>query len=364
MKTERVTVELGERGYDVLVWPGLLDRLDELLDGGRWERALVVTDRNVGPLYCPRVVAGLERLGAAPETLAVAPGEGSKSLDEASRLFEEMARLRLSRADLVVALGGGVVGDLAGFAASAFKRGLDLVQVPTTLMSQVDSSIGGKTGVDLPAGKNLVGTFHQPVAVVCDVVALSTLPARELASGLAEVVKYSVIDPRVPLHDEMATALLALDPGDLVSTITACARVKARVVGADEFDRGGRAVLNYGHTLGHALETATGYAGTCTHGEAISTGMVFAALVAERLGVAERGLASRHRRSLSRFGLPTAPADPRPPFEEVLEIMRQDKKSAGDLTMVLLAREGAPTVSRGIEEAVLRECYELLREGD
>ncbi|MFH1151298.1 MAG: 3-dehydroquinate synthase [Actinomycetota bacterium] len=363
MKTELVRVDLGERGYDVLVWTGLLDRIDEVLDAGRWARALVVSDLEVGPLYGARVLAGLERLGVEAELLAIEPGEGSKSLEELGRILDGMAGFRLTRSDLVLALGGGVVGDLAGFAASTFKRGLDLVQAPTTLMSQVDSAIGGKTAVNLASGKNLAGTFHQPVKVVCDVVALSTLPARELAGGLAEVVKYSLIDPEIVLDDETAASLQALEPDDLVSTVAACARAKARVVAEDEMDRGGvRAVLNYGHTLGHALETATGYGGTYTHGEAVSVGMVFAAMVAERLGMGAGGLASRHRRSLARFGLPVAPPEPRPPFEELLEVMLQDKKSAGDLTMVLLEEEGSPSLRRCIDPGVLRDCYERMGE--
>ncbi|MCG2796707.1 MAG: 3-dehydroquinate synthase, partial [Actinomycetia bacterium] len=231
MGLERTLVELGPRSYTVFVGDGLLGGAGELLVEDGWRRALVVTDDNVGPLYGDTVTRGLRRAGLEVASISIEPGEGSKSVHKAFELLDFLTGSGMRRADLLVALGGGVVGDLAGFVASVYKRGVPVLQVPTTLMSQVDSSIGGKTGVNLPRGKNLVGTFHQPVAVICDVDTLRTLPKREYTSGLAEVAKYSFLRPElwpVPLA-ESADLLRELDKEELATVVNLCAGIKARI---------------------------------------------------------------------------------------------------------------------------------------
>lgn len=359
--TVRITrVELGDRGYDVVVGSGLLGRLDELLPGGRWERVMVVTDRNVGPLYSGEVDRCLSGAGLDVKSFALEPGEGSKSAHRAFELLNIMAAFRMGREDLLVALGGGVVGDVAGFAASVYKRGMPYLQVPTTLMAQVDSSIGGKTGVNLDCGKNLVGTFHQPVAVLSDVDVMRTLPEREYTSGLAEVAKYSFLWPdRWPgTLAASAENLRALDTGEMVAVVDRCAGIKAGVVSSDEFDRSVRAVLNYGHTMGHALEAVAGY-GSYTHGEAVSIGMVYAGIVSEEMGDGPPGISEGHRETLALLGLPIAPRTP-PGFDAVLDAMRHDKKNRNGITMVLLDRDGTPVVTAGLETGTLKRCYRRL----
>ncbi len=369
MDDARIPVELGERAYEVLVGAGLLGRMDELLavlhESHAWRRAALVTDTNVGPLYSDSLASGLERLGVDVAAVSIEAGEKSKSVASALQVVDFLADSLVTRSDLVVALGGGVVGDLAGFAASIYKRGIDLLQVPTTLMAQVDSSIGGKTGVNLDSGKNLVGTFHQPVAVLCDFEVLATLPARGYASGLAEIAKYSFIRPGAftSTAQDFTDGLLARVPAVLASVVKTCAAIKAGVVSVDERDTGPRAVLNYGHTLGHALEASTEYEGSYTHGEAVSVGMVFAALVAEALALAEEGLAERHRSALESIGLPVAPTKPAPAFETLAGHIAQDKKSTGGITMVLLQREGEPVVRGGLEPGILAGCYKSMVKG-
>lgn len=362
---EKARVELQERSYDVIVGEELLCRMDELLAGvcesRGWPHACVVTDENVGPLYAPETMSALQRLGLSTTIMTVEAGERSKTAEAALGLIEDFAHAFLSRRGVVVALGGGVVGDLAGFAASVFKRGVDILQLPTTLMAQVDASIGGKTAVNLGAGKNLIGTFHQPVAVLCDVKVLETLPHREYRSGLAEVAKYAFIEPEAlgmslqGVSDEAGSSL--------IDVIRSCAEIKARVVSVDEHDRGMRAVLNYGHTLGHALEAVTGYTGEYTHGEAVSIGMVYAALVAEGISLAEKGLASRHRELLDQLALPVAPIEPVPEFGVLAAHMAHDKKSDEELKMVLLESEGKPVVLGRLDMDVLARCYERLLGG-
>ena len=363
---EKIQVSIGERSYTVFVGQQLLDRTAQLLPPGDWRRAAIVTDTNVGPLYSEKFANSLSEAGLKVQIIEVEPGERSKSIEKAVELFDFFLESGLSRMDIVVALGGGVVGDLAGFAASTYKRGIKVFQVPTTLMAQVDSAIGGKTGVDLEAGKNLVGTFHQPVAVVADVETIKTLPALEFTSGLAEVAKYEFLQPGAwsQAVGETAERLLERDPIVLERVVSACARAKADFVMEDEYDTGQRAALNYGHTLGHALETATEYAGVYTHGEAVSIGMVYAAIVSEEIGVSSKGLSERHRKVLLPLGLPTKPDDPPPDFDELLSAIGHDKKSAGDITMVLLQEEGRPVLRRSLDASDLQRCYELLLEGD
>lgn len=355
--------------YPVVVGAGLLDALDGELAtavrGRRWRRAFVVTDDNVGPLYLDPVSSALGRMGLLLDGTSIRPGESSKNAAAMLELVDALAVAGLTRSDLVVALGGGVVGDLAGFAAAVFKRGVDLLQLPTTMMAQVDSSIGGKTGVNLPAGKNLMGSFHQPVAVLSDVETLRTLDEREYRSGLAEAAKYSFLSPadfRGGL-DEVAVGPGRVEAATLIEAVRACASVKARVVSADEREHGVRVILNYGHTLGHALEAAGGYSGGRTHGEAVAVGMMFAALVSDSLGVSS-GLARRHAAALRALRLPTGLERPAPAFDRLRDFILQDKKSAGDVRMVLLEEEGSPVARDAVPLETMAECYDRLAEGD
>jgi 3-dehydroquinate synthase len=363
---EMIQVSLGEQSYTVFVGAGLLDGAARLLPPGDWQRAVIVTDANVGPLYRDRLLRSLSEASLKVRMIEVEPGERSKSMEKAIELLDYFLESELTRFDMVSALGGGVVGDLAGFAASIYKRGVKVLQVPTTLMAQVDSAIGGKTGVDLEAGKNLVGAFHQPIAVVADVGTLMTLPAREFVSGLAEVAKYEFLRPGAwsPGTVETIERLLERDRAALEMVIAACARVKADFVMADERDTGERASLNYGHTLGHALEVVTGYSGVYTHGEAVSIGMVYAAVVGEETSVSPKGLSDRHRTLLRALGLPVRPADPPPAFDQLLGTIVHDKKSAGDIAMVLLQEEGRPVLRCSLDAGILERCYERLLKGD
>ena len=361
-EAREVRLELGPRSYSVWIGDSLLSRLGGLIPRGSWSTAAVVTDSNVGPLYAERAREALRAAGLETMLLEIPAGEGSKTAERALEVIDWLIDAGLTRSDLLVALGGGVVGDLTGFASSIFKRGTALVQVPTTLMAQVDSAIGGKTAVNLPAAKNLLGTFHQPIAVVCDIDALATLEARDFSSGLAEVAKYSLIT------DEEWGSEFRADPGQVAASspkrlaelIADCAGEKARLVSADEYDTGMRHYLNYGHTLGHALEAASGYDGSYSHGESVSVGMVFAALVAERSGVAEEGFAAKHIELLKALRLPVSPLGEVPAFDTLEEFIRRDKKSTGDLVMVLLEREGSPVVRRGLDRGLLADCYSRL----
>lgn len=358
---ERITVELGERSYRVDVAEGLLGLFAELLPNRSWRKAALVTDSNVGPIYAQRALENLRGMGLETLAFEIGAGEESKTADCALEVIGWLITCGMTRSDVVVALGGGVVGDLAGFAASVFKRGIDLVQLPTTLMAQVDSAVGGKTAVNTPEAKNQVGTVHQPVAVLCDVTCLGTLPARELRAGFAEVAKYSFLTERAwgPAFRSTAGEVRALSPSELAPTIAECVREKAALVSADEFDRGVRHRLNYGHTLGHALEAEGGYS-AYLHGEAISVGMIYAALVSEELGIGRGGLAADHRALLASLGLPTTPAGRPPDFSDLLARMAQDKKSDGGNVMVLLETEGKPVVKSMIEGSVLEGCYQKL----
>ncbi len=347
-----IDVALGERRYPIRIGAGLLD--DAAWPGAlRGRHALVVTDEHVAPLYLARV---RETLGALAHDAIVLPaGESAKTLGHVARVLDALAALGASRDAAVIALGGGVVGDLAGFAAATWMRGIDLVQLPTTLLAMVDSSVGGKTGVNLAAGKNLVGAFHQPRAVFIDTATLATLPAREYAAGLAEVVKYGAIGDAsfFAWLEANADALNAHDEDALAEAIAFSCRYKAGVVARDEREQGERALLNFGHTFGHALEAERGY-GDLLHGEAVAIGMVLAATLSARLGRAPVADAERLARLLSRFGLPVEP--PRADADALLARMRLDKKNvSGRLRLVLWRGIGAAEIVADVDEAALRE---------
>ena len=349
-----------EPAYDVWVGRGPLRDLAELLPAPlRARRAAVVTTDEVARHHGEHVVAALVASGLDVHMRSVPDGEQAKSLAVLGELYDWLAELPLSRDDVVVALGGGVVTDLAGFLAATWHRGVAVVQLPTTLLAQVDTAIGGKTAVNLPAGKNLVGAFHQPALVVADVATLATLPPRELRAGMAEVVKCGYIrDPEI-LDIVARDPAAALDPaGDvLVDLVRRAIAVKADVVAADTFERGERALLNYGHTLAHAIETLTGYR-TYRHGEAVGLGMRFAALVAERTGLADPGLAAQTTRLLAALDLPTACV--RLDHDDVFTVMARDKKVRDGLRLVLCERPGSARVVDAPARDVLADALDEL----
>ena len=354
MSGERIRVDVAEP-YDVVVGRGLLAHAQSWLPDTGARRAALVTTAPVEARHAAPVATGLQAAGLDVRTICVPDGEPAKSLDVLGGLYDWLASLPLARGDVVVAVGGGVVTDLGGFLAATWHRGVDVIQVPTTLLAQVDAAIGGKTGINLAAGKNLVGAFHQPLVVVADIAALDTLPVRELRAGLAEVIKCGFIrDPAIldVIETDPATAL---DPaGDLlVDLVRRAITVKAELVAADTHERGERALLNYGHTFGHALETLTGYA-RYRHGEAVGIGMRYAARVAELAGVGEDGLEERTVGLLECSGLPTtcSPLD----TDAVFTTMARDKKVRDGLHLVLCERAGSASVVAAPDRAVLERA--------
>ena len=351
------TVEVGGAApYTISIGPGLLDDGARLAAHVRGRHVLLVSDSVVGPLYAARVVAALSAQTSAQAMVhCIAAGETSKTLDAFAGLMRELADFGATRDACVFALGGGVVGDLAGFAAACWMRGIDVVQAPTSLLAMVDSSVGGKTAVDLPQGKNLVGAFHPPRAVFADTSTLRTLPDRELRAGLAEVVKYGAIRDVAFLHwlDANADALLARDDVALAEAIAVSCTHKAGIVERDPFERGERALLNFGHTFAHAIEAEQGYGGL-VHGEAVAVGMVLAARLSAALGMAGSDDGDALAALLVRFGLPTTLPGGLDP-DALLARMRLDKKaSAGGLRFVLWDGPGAARVVPDVPDDAVR----------
>lgn len=339
----QVRVPLGDRSYRILIGPGLLSRLGtECATLGLGTRCAILTDANVARHYAQPAERSLRAAGFDPVTLTVPAGETAKSLRVAGTCYQRLAAHRLERRSFVVALGGGVVGDLAGFVAATYLRGLPFVQVPTTLLAQVDSSVGGKVGVNLPAGKNLVGAFHQPRLVVCDLDTLRTLPEREFRAGLAEIIKYGIIRDAALFRrlERDLDKLLHRDPATLAAVIARSCAIKAAVVGQDETESGLRAILNFGHTIGHALEAISGY-GRYLHGEAIAIGQVAAAWIsAAQTGLPAREVA-RITELFRRAGLPTRARLSSAQRRRLLAAMKLDKKvSGGEIRFVLARRLG------------------------
>lgn len=356
MTTVRVRLPPGAgRSYEVLCGSGLLGKTGALLRAAGAVRAVVVGDSAVAATHGQAVAASLAAAGVAPLSVGVPAGETSKSPAAATALWEEFARLGVDRGTHVVAVGGGVVGDLAGFVAATFMRGLPSWQVPTTLVAQVDSAVGGKTGINLAAGKNLVGAFWQPQGVVADIDTLATLPRREFVSGLAEVVKYGMIlDAEFfAWLEEHAAALVARDPAAVLHAVTRSVQLKSAVVEADERETGGaRAALNYGHTFGHALETVCGY-GRLLHGEAVALGMARAARLAAALGRLAPEIVARQDRLLDRLSLPVSldRLDPPPSVSDLVAAMRLDKKAVGGgIRFVLPDRIGRVQIVQDVPE--------------
>ena len=347
-----------DRSYDIVVGRGILDSAGSLLRSAGASRCVVIADAAVAETHAARAAAALRSSGIDTAVFPVPSGEASKSVAEAGRLWGELARLAVDRGTHVVAVGGGVVGDLAGFVAATFARGLPVWQVPTTLVAQVDSAIGGKTGINLDAGKNLVGAFWQPRGVLADIDTLATLPEREFTSGLAEVVKYGMILDAGFFDWLEANARHVLDrePSAITHVVERSAALKAQVVEQDEHERSGlRAALNYGHTFGHAFETAAGY-GTLLHGEAVSIGMAAAAKLAELLGRIPPETVARQESLLRSLRLPTTTDALRgTTADELLAIMARDKKTlAGRLRFVLPSRIGHVELVDGVDPALVR----------
>jgi 3-dehydroquinate synthase len=350
-----IHVNLGDRSYDVAITSGDQPGIGPFARARcRGILALVVADENVVP-NADAVAASLSAAGFRTNVKVVPAGETSKSLEVAARLYDRLAELYADRRTLVVAIGGGVVGDLAGFAAATFNRGLPLLMVPTTLLAMVDSSVGGKVGINHPRGKNLIGAFHQPVGVWIDTDVLETLPGREYRSGLAEVVKYGVIlDPDLFAYlEEHGEALLRQEPEAVRHVVARSCRLKADVVEKDERELTGlRAILNYGHTFAHAFETVAGY-GAWLHGEAVAAGMVCASCLAERRGLIPAEVTSRQVRLLESLGLPVAVEAW--PIDDLLAVMRSDKKNeAGKLRFVLPRRLGEVALFDDVPEEDVR----------
>jgi len=357
-----VHVALGERSYDILIRDGLLGRLPELLRPlklGR--RCAILTDATVGPRYAAAVRDALNAAGWSASVHTVPVGESSKSLAIAGKLFEELAEARLNRRSFVLALGGGVVGDLAGFIAATFLRGVDFVQVPTTLLAMVDSSVGGKVAINLPQGKNLVGAFYQPRIVVADTATLASLPEREFRAGVAEVIKYGVIHDAALFADleRELPALMAKDAAVLARVIARCCEIKADVVSKDERESGLREILNFGHTVGHAIEAVTEY-GRYLHGEAIAIGMLAAAQLSQKHGDLGAADVARIESLLRRAGFDLNP--PAVPFDQLLDAMRSDKKARdGGLRFVLARRIGEVFSSDAVSESNIKEVLHVSR---
>ncbi len=351
-----VKVSLGNRSYVIKIGAGLLARLGkECAQLGLGQRCAIITDNNVAPYYGRAAHQSLAQAGFDPVLMTVPAGETAKSLETVQTCYDQFVLQRLERKSFVVALGGGVVGDLAGFVAATYLRGIPFVQIPTTLLADVDSSVGGKVGVNLKAGKNLVGAFHQPRLVLCDLDALGTLPIREYRAGIAEIIKYGIIyDAGLFKRLERdLPKLLARNPKTLAAIIAHCCEIKAEVVRHDETENGLRAILNFGHTVGHALEAISHY-GKYLHGEAISIGQVVSARISARVLGLPVADATRIAALFERAGLPTELKLTQPQRERLLAAMRLDKKvSDGELKFVLARKIGRVEFGRKVPRAVI-----------
>lgn len=357
---QTVRVALGARSYDIVVGTGLLDAAPQYL-GAVMARpsVLIATDGTVAGLHLPALTAALTQGGIEWRQILLPPGERTKSFAYLQGLTEAMLGLGIDRQTTVIALGGGVIGDVAGFAASIVLRGVDYVQIPTTLLAQVDSSVGGKTGIDVPRGKNLIGSFHQPRLVLADIATLRTLPRRELMAGYAEIVKYGLVRDAA-FFAWLETNGPALCNGDeaarIHAVVTSC-RAKAKIVAADEREQGERALLNFGHTFAHALEAETGYSGELLHGEAVAIGMILAFGLSQAMGLCPAEDALKVRRHFERVGLPVGPGavpGQRWRAADLMRHMRHDKKARGGrLRFVLTRGIGKAFVSADVDLAVV-----------
>ncbi|MHB1094086.1 3-dehydroquinate synthase [Thiobacillus sp.] len=348
-------VPLGERSYPIHIGTGLLDQPDLLLPHLQQKRAAVVTNTTVAPLYLDRFVATLQANGVAVMPIVLPDGEAYKNWETLNLVFDALLTQRAERKTTLIALGGGVIGDMTGFAAASYQRGVPFIQIPTTLLSQVDSSVGGKTGINHPLGKNMIGAFYQPKVVLADTDTLKTLPPRELSAGLAEVIKYGLIRDVGFLAwlEANIDRLRALDPAVIAHAIYRSCEIKAEVVGQDEREGGIRAILNLGHTFGHAIETGMGY-GNWLHGEAVAAGMVMAAETSRRMGWLSEADVARTRALIRAAGLPDASPDLG--VDRYLDYMGHDKKvEGGKMRFVLLKNLGEAVIAADVPPAVLAD---------
>lgn len=350
---EKVKVGTSGGGYEILIGSGLVNDAGGLIRGLLKGKAFLITDENVFKLYGERLIGSLNKAGVNAHVISLEPGESSKSVESLQRVYEELAENAVNRNDIIIAFGGGVAGDLAGFAAATILRGIRYVQIPTTLLSQVDSSVGGKTAINLKAGKNLAGAFYQPALVIIDPQCLNTLPDREFSSGMAEVIKYGVI-----LDEELFSTLeqnggrecvMALCP----YVIGKCCELKAGIVGLDEKDNGRRNLLNFGHTFGHVYEHMGGYQ-RYTHGQAVAAGMCAAARIGVRLGVTDPAVVGRLEALVEQFGLPLQLEHN---VEAYRPVMQRDKKARGQSVTFILPEVMGNAVARQIELDRLLELY-------
>ena len=354
---EKIRVELGERSYDVCMGSDILDGLgDNLKIFGLSPKICLVSNPTVFPLYGERVSDSVKKAGFNLLTVIVPDGEGYKDLLRVQHIYNELLKYKLDRSSALIALGGGVIGDITGFAASTYMRGISYIQVPTTMLAHVDSSVGGKTGVNHKLGKNMIGTFWQPRLVWIDIETLKTLPGKELLAGLAEVIKYGVIWDKelFDFLDDKRDKILNLDRKAVMHIIKRSCEIKAEVVSKDEKEAGLRSILNYGHTIGHAIETVTRYK-KFLHGEAVAIGMFFEAMLAHKLNFINKDKVLRIKRLIDSYGLPSEmPADI--DADSLLSSMQLDKKAvAGELKFILPEKIGSVRIHKGITEKVIRD---------
>ncbi len=361
LPTPRVQIDLGDRSYPILIAPNLLDDPANFVSLPAGGAALIVTNVTVGPLYAQRLLATLQTLYKTVHVVTLPDGEEYKNWQTFNTIFDALLAQACDRKTVLFALGGGVVGDMTGFAAASYMRGVPFVQIPTTLLAQVDSSVGGKTGINHPLGKNMVGAFYQPLQVVCDLDTLKTLPARELSAGLAEVIKYGPIADMAFLDwiEASMDRLLARDVHALAYAVQRSCEIKAWVVGQDERESGLRAILNFGHTFGHAIEAGMGY-GKWLHGEAVGCGMVMAAELSRELGLVDAAFVQRLRTLVQKAGLPVI--GPRLAADDnagrYLDLMRVDKKAeGGEIRFVVI--DGPSSASlRAAPDALVRKVLD------
>jgi 3-dehydroquinate synthase len=354
---EQVTIDLGERSYRILIGEGLFGDVEAWADAPASSQALIVTNTTVAPLYAKALASAIAAKHKQVHVVELPDGEEHKNWQVLNRIFDELLAKSSDRKTVLYALGGGVVGDMAGFAAASYMRGVPFVQVPTTLLAQVDSSVGGKTAINHPLGKNMIGAFYQPKLVVCDLDTLATLPQREFSAGMAEVIKYGPIADMAFLEwiEKNLAGMMARDRALLAHAVRRSCEIKAAVVGQDEREAGLRAILNFGHTFGHAIESGLGY-GEWLHGEAVGCGMVMASHLSQRLGLVDTAFVERLTRVLRDAKLPVRA--PKLGTDRFIELMRVDKKAeAGEIRFVVIDRPGS-AVMRPAPDAVVREVIE------
>ncbi|WP_424407224.1 3-dehydroquinate synthase [Pasteurella sp. PK-2025] len=359
-----VNVELKERGYPIYIGAGLLSDVScyPLKSG---DKVMIVTNPTVAQHYLAQVTETLQALGCAVESVLLPDGEQYKTLDSLNLIFTALLKANHGRDTTIIALGGGVIGDVAGYAAASYQRGVRFIQIPTTLLAQVDSSVGGKTAVNHPLGKNMIGAFYQPCAVIVDTLTLSTLPLREVNAGLAEVIKYGIILDADFFQwlEQHIDDLVALVPEALQTCIARCCQIKADVVARDETEKGDRALLNLGHTFGHAIETHLGY-GNWLHGEAVAAGMMMAAVLSEKLGDISTTAVARIEKLIAKANLPTFSPDGMQPEDYLPHMMRDKKVLAGKLRLVLLKALGQAYVATDTEKNLVIDAIRCCTQVD